>query len=104
MRRPREAVDAAMLAASIGIDRAVEANIGRIVPSYDGAAGVLQDARIGPCLFLGRERPAVIEPLARGRLITARTIADGAASLDGPVGYAVLRHGVESGLRKFRHA
>ena len=30
MRRPREAIDAAVLAAAIGIDRAVEADVGRI--------------------------------------------------------------------------
>ncbi len=31
MRRPREAIDAAVLAAAIGIDRALERHVGRIV-------------------------------------------------------------------------
>ena len=38
MRRPGKAVDTAMLAAAIGIDRAVEAHIGGFIPG-DGAAG-----------------------------------------------------------------
>ena len=38
--RPREAVDAAMLAAAIGIDRAVEADIGRVVAGDDLARGI----------------------------------------------------------------
>src|SRR5690606_39594720 len=33
--RPREAIDAAMLAAAIGVDRAVEADIGRLVAGDD---------------------------------------------------------------------
>ena len=33
--RPRETVDAAMLAAAVGIDRPVEGNVGRIVPGDD---------------------------------------------------------------------
>ncbi len=37
VERPREAVDAAMLAAAVGIDRAVEGNVGRFVASDDGA-------------------------------------------------------------------
>ena len=38
MRRPRVAIDAAMLAAAIGIDRAVEADIRGLVPTDRGAA------------------------------------------------------------------
>ena len=40
VRRPREAVDAAVLAAAIGIDRAVEADIGRVVAGDDLARGI----------------------------------------------------------------
>ena len=43
MGRPREAVDAAMLAAAIGIDRAVEADIGRVVAGDHLARGVERD-------------------------------------------------------------
>src|SRR5579864_275231 len=35
--RPRIAIDAAVLAATIGIDRTIEADIGRIVPRNDAA-------------------------------------------------------------------
>ncbi len=38
--RPRKAVDAAVLAAAIGIDRAVEADVGRVVAGDDLARGV----------------------------------------------------------------
>ena len=43
--RPREAIDAAMLAAAIGIDRAVEGNVGRVVAGDDGARRRHRDAR-----------------------------------------------------------
>ncbi len=38
--RPREAVDAAVLAAPVGIDRAVEGNVGRLVAGDHAAAAV----------------------------------------------------------------
>ena len=41
--RPREAVDAAMLAAAIGIDRTVEADVGRVVAGDHLARGVERD-------------------------------------------------------------
>src|SRR5690606_22194244 len=40
MGRPREAVGAAVLAATIGVDRAVEADIGALVPRDDGASAL----------------------------------------------------------------
>src|SRR5262249_14331424 len=71
--RPREAVDAAVLAAAIRVDRAVEADIGRLVAGDDFAARVDADA--------GRKRrqvfktlPAVVEGNARKRLVSARRI------------------------------
>src|SRR5262245_38951159 len=45
MRRPRETVDAAVLAAAIGIDRAVEADIGRVVVGDNRLRGI--DADLG---------------------------------------------------------
>ena len=45
VRRPREAVDAAVLTAAIGIDRPVEADIGRGVARDDGARGVARQRR-----------------------------------------------------------
>ena len=50
--RPREAVDAAMLAAAIGIDRAVEADVGRGVARDDGARGVARQRRAQRRQFL----------------------------------------------------
>src|SRR5580692_3844862 len=41
MGRPRETVDAAVLAAAIGIDRTIERHVGRGVAREDGARGVL---------------------------------------------------------------
>jgi len=40
VRRPGIAVDAAMLAAAIGVHRAIEADVGRLVPGDDAAAGI----------------------------------------------------------------
>ena len=40
---PRETIDAAMLAAAIGIDRLVERNIRRVVPRDDGAGGIARN-------------------------------------------------------------
>ena len=46
MRRPREAIDAAMLAAAIGVDGPIERDIGRIITGDDFAAGIDRD--LGP--------------------------------------------------------
>ena len=65
MRRAREAIDAAMFAAAIGIDRLVKANIGRIVAGDDRAGMFDRDLRSGP-----GDRPVYIlhriEPVAIG--------------------------------------
>src|SRR4051812_34134193 len=64
MRRPREAVNATVLTATIGIDRAIEPYIGRLVAG-DDLAGAVE----GNCRFEFRQfieaLPAVIESLAR---------------------------------------
>src|SRR6185437_1572439 len=71
--RARKAVDAAVLAAAIGIDRAVEADVGGIVAGDDLARGI--------GLHRGLERrqlveraPAVVEGDARQRLVTAHGV------------------------------
>src|SRR4029079_1818399 len=69
VRRPREAVDAAVLAAAIGVDREVEVDVGRVVRREDRLDALLDD--FGPRRerdLLGKlvERaPAVVEVLAR---------------------------------------
>ena len=60
MGRPREAVDAAMLAAPVGIDRAVEADIGRIVAGDDLARGVERHRGLEWRQFV-EALPAVVE-------------------------------------------
>ena len=44
--RPREAIDAAVLAAAIGIDRAVEGNVRRVVAGDDLAGGIDRHRRL----------------------------------------------------------
>ena len=68
--RAREAVDAAVLAATIGIDRAVERNVGRVVAGDDTAGGVDRDGGLERRQVL-EALPAVVETFARVRLIAA---------------------------------
>ena len=80
--RAREAVDAAMLAAAIGVDRAVEADVGRVVSRDDGARPL--DRHLG----LERRRlfgqiPAVVEALAFDRLEAGMRVRDRAAPAPG---------------------
>ena len=88
--RPREAIDAAVLAAAIGIDRAVERDVGRLVAGDDLARGVDRHR--------GRERrqffealPAVVEGDARDRLVAAGGIGQRAAAAPALAGDADVR-------------
>src|SRR3546814_16522662 len=81
MGRPRKAVDAAVLAAAIGIDRAIEGDVRRVVVGDDPARGI--DRKGGGearRLLLGRA-PTVVHRLALRRLVASVPIADGAAYL-----------------------
>ena len=71
--RAREAVDAAVLAAAIRIDRAVEADVGRVVARDDLARPLLGHRRLERRQLLDRA-PAVVERDARGRLVAARGV------------------------------
>ena len=71
--RAREAVDAAVLAAAIRIDRAVEADVGGVVARDDLARLLLGDGRLEGGQLLDRA-PAVVEGDARGRLVAARRV------------------------------
>ena len=73
VRRPREAIDAAMLAAAIGIDRAVEGNVGRLIARDDLARGVDLYRRLERRQFV-EALPAVVEGDARDRLVAARGV------------------------------
>ena len=85
--RPREAVDAAVLAAAIGIDRAVEADVGRGVARDDGARGVARQCRAQRRQFLiirridrGFGLPAVGRANASLAVETARLVRERAAA------------------------
>ncbi len=64
MGRPREAVDAAMLAAAVRVDRTIEADIGRIVAGDDLARGIDRDRGLERRQFI-EALPAVVERDAR---------------------------------------
>ncbi|MNX93227.1 hypothetical protein D3C86_1254040 [compost metagenome] len=90
MRRPGEAVDAAVLTAPVRIDRDIERDVWRGVARQD-RAGLLQrdlgdepgrQRAIGGSHVVGR-RPAVVERLALVALEASLEIADGAAPLAG---------------------
>ncbi len=66
MCRPRETVDAAVLAAAIGVDRAVERNVGRLVARDHAAAGV------GEHLGARRRPPRPAAPATASRRRTGR--------------------------------
>ncbi len=90
MRRTGEAIDAAVLAAAIGIDRAVEADIGRVVARYHGLRHVAQILRLqvrhlgigaAPAV-IDRDMRAGFEPASHAVLIAPRPLrgCDGSAS------------------------
>src|SRR5438067_5140808 len=81
MARPRIAVDAAMLTAAIRIDRAIEADIGRVVAGDDRARRIDREGRQQSCR-LGFDRvPAIVERHPLLALEAAAFVAPGAASL-----------------------
>src|SRR5436190_1093839 len=74
MARPGVAVDAAMLAAAIGVDRAVEADIRRVVVRDDGARALDGDLRLERALEEVDTPALVVELDAFERNL--RTLAD----------------------------
>ena len=75
--RPGVAIEAAVLAAAIGVDRPVESDVRRLVAGDDGLGlfpGDLGRERLGRLLA----RPAVVELLALLKLETARDVGRGA--------------------------
>ena len=79
VRRPREAIDAAVLAAAIGIDRAVEGNVRRLVAGDDLARGVDRHRGLERRQLL-QALPAVVEGDARDRLVAAGGVGQRAAA------------------------
>ena len=70
---PREAVDAAVLAPTIRIDRAIEGNVGRVVAGDDLARRIDRHRSLERRQLL-ETLPAVVEEDSSQRLITARRI------------------------------
>src|SRR3954463_2645776 len=99
MAGPGVAVNAAVLASPVRIDRRAEADVGRIVVREDVARALDGDLRLeGPrILFVGR--PAVVERLARHGLEAALDERARAAH-EGDLALAVLRHGCASYNRR----
>src|SRR3954470_14993129 len=85
-------VDAAMLASPIGIDRAVEADVGRVVVRNDGAGALDGDLRLERPIVLLVRRPAVVEAFARDSLEAPLHEGARAAHMEG-FALAVFRHG-----------
>ena len=81
--RAREAIDAAMLAAAIGVDRTVERDVGGIVARDDGLGGVDGIERVALGRLLVGRAPAVVERLALLGLEAAGHVASGAAAFQG---------------------
>ena len=75
----RKTVDAPMFAASIGVDRAVEANIGRVIVGYDRTRMVDAEGSIQPRGVLLRRLPSVVYGNMVRRLEAPRPVADCAA-------------------------
>ncbi len=97
VRRPREAIDAAVLAAAIRIDRAIEGNVGRIVAGDDLAGGVDRHRGLKRRQLV-QALPAVIESDAGQRLETPGRVRHGAAAaaalaIDGGSQFARRRGG-----------
>src|SRR5262249_24062504 len=80
MRRAREAVDAAVLAATIGIDRTVEGNVGRGVARQDGARGIARQRRAQRRQFV-LDVPAVRRTDALLVVVAARRIRQSPAAV-----------------------
>src|SRR6266478_2392673 len=79
MGRPRETIDAAVLAAAVRVDRTVEADIGRVVAGNDLAGGIECDRGLERRQFI-ETLPAIVECEPRLRLETAAGVGLRAAA------------------------
>jgi hypothetical protein len=90
VRGPGVAIDAAVLAAAVGVHGLLEEDVRRVVAAQ-GAARVLPDhlgaRRAGSARLLARGVPPIVEGLARLPLEAVRQPARGATALDGVHGH-----------------
>src|SRR5713226_6035432 len=70
MARARVAVDAAVLAAAVRVDRLLEADVGRVVARDNRARALLGDRGLEQARVLLLGSPAVVERLAQGAFET----------------------------------
>src|SRR5215470_18096877 len=94
MGRSREAIDAAMLATAIGVDRTVEAQIGRFIPGDDAARAVDGDGGGDrrQILVLGEAgRPAIVLAGAVAGLVAPGAIRNRTSPLGRQIGKALRR-------------
>ena len=99
MGRPREAIDAAVLAAPIGIDRAVEAEMSGESFRAMIVRGFSMVTSVGRAVELLVEIPAVVEVLALPPARSARGIATGAPA-PAAVGLDPVRRVVHAPARR----
>lgn len=85
VRRPREAVNAAVLAAAIRIQRYIERNVGRRIAREDRPGALLEHLRAQrrARLAVVVARPAVVDRLALDALVAPLQVAHRAAPLAG---------------------
>src|SRR5580658_3772987 len=84
MGRPGKTVDAAVLAAPVWIDRAVEADVGRVVAGDDLARGIDRDTGLERRQFI-ETLPAVVKSDPRFGLEAAAVVGLRAAATPSPV-------------------
>src|SRR6186997_459289 len=74
-----KAVDAAMLAAAVGVDRLIEADVGAVIAGDDALGHLLAHVGLEGFQF-AQTFPAVIERLALLALVAANTVGARAAA------------------------
>src|ERR1700761_5459627 len=78
MCRPSKAIDAAMLASPIRIDRTIERHIGRLVSRDDSTSGIFDEFSLERQGRLVGTAPAIVDGHAVMRLEAPDRIGDGA--------------------------
>src|SRR5215471_8595130 len=82
VRRPREAVDAAVLAAAIRVDRTIKGNIRRVVAGDNGAGRVANDLGLDWRRRVVFGRPAVVKANALFLIVAAGCVRSGTSSFE----------------------
>ena len=100
MRRPGEAVDAAMFTAAVRVYRAIETDIGRRIPTDRGSAGVTRQSgrqgrqRLDLAIFISHRAPAIVERHPCQAIEPHRGIDRGATAVPGKGTMTLYRRGL----------